>query len=193
MAQDLRELFEKERKAHKFRLPEDHEARFMERLEKEMPKARSRWSPYYLSGIAATLALLLALGGTFLRTRERKAGQDAPGTDLPSAAPGSLSLGDLSPDLRRVEDYYMASINLELAQLEVSDATKGVVDGFMDRLSELNAEYQRLNRELNQMGPNDQTITALIKNLQLRLQLLHKLREKLNRLKTAKNETHNTL
>jgi hypothetical protein len=42
--------------------------------------------------------------------------------------------------------------------------------------------------ELNQLGPNDQTISALIENLQLRLQLLQKLKKKLNELNTSKNE-----
>jgi prefoldin subunit 5 len=62
------------------------------------------------------------------------------------------------------------------------------MDSYMDRLAELNKEYQRLNQELNQMGPNDQTIGALINNLQLRLQLLQKLKTKLNQLKSSKNE-----
>jgi SMC interacting uncharacterized protein involved in chromosome segregation len=52
----------------------------------------------------------------------------------------------------------------------------------MERLEELNREYKKLNGELNSIGPNDQTITALIKNLQLRLQLLYKLRDKLKEL-----------
>ena len=58
----------------------------------------------------------------------------------------------------------------------------------MDRLSELNLEYEDLNKELNELGPNDQTISALIENLQLRLELLQKLKKKLNQLKPSKNE-----
>ena len=100
----------------------------------------------------------------------------------------AISLGDLSPDLKKVENYYVANINMELSRLEISEDNKAIVDGFMEQLSDLNAEYKKLNTELNEIGPNDQTITALIKNLQLRLQLLHKLKEKLNQLKSSKNE-----
>jgi ABC-type iron transport system FetAB ATPase subunit len=78
---------------------------------------------------------------------------------------------------------------LELASLEMSPDNKVVVDDFMDRLSELNKEYKSLNNELNEVGPNEQTIGALIKNLQLRLQLLLKLKEKLHQLKSSENET----
>jgi hypothetical protein len=63
-----------------------------------------------------------------------------------------------------------------------------MVDSFIERLAELNEAYGKLNIELNSIGPNDQTITALIKNLQLRLQLLQKLKIKLNELKLAENE-----
>ena len=71
-----------------------------------------------------------------------------------------------------------------MSQLEISDRNKTLIDSFMERLEELNLEYKKLNNELNEIGPNDQTITALIKNLQLRLQLLHKLRDKLKELQS---------
>ena len=99
-----------------------------------------------------------------------------------------ITLGDLSPDLKKVEDYYMTNINLELAQLDLSGEKKSVADGFITQLGELDSEYRRLNAELNQVGPNDQTISALINNLQLRLQLLHKLKETLDQFKSSENE-----
>jgi predicted RNase H-like nuclease (RuvC/YqgF family) len=102
--------------------------------------------------------------------------------------PQGYSLGDLSPDLKKVENYYVANINLELSRLEVSGENKALVDDYMKRLSELDEEYKMLNIELNEIGPNDQTISALIRNLQLRLQLLQKLKQKLNQLKSSENE-----
>jgi len=99
-----------------------------------------------------------------------------------------ISLGDLSPELEKVENYYVTNINLELSKLEVSSDNKVLVGSYMERLADLNTEYERLNTELNAIGPNDQTITALINNLQLRLQLFYKLKEKLNELKSSKNE-----
>ncbi|MEX0275549.1 MAG: hypothetical protein AB3N16_14340, partial [Flavobacteriaceae bacterium] len=88
----------------------------------------------------------------------------------------------------KVETYYLTNINLELTQLQVNAENTELVNGYLQRLSELNDEYLILNGELNQMGPNDQTISAQIKNLQLRLQLLYKLKEKLNEIKSAKND-----
>ena len=54
-------------------------------------------------------------------------------------------------------------------------------------MSELNKEYKRLNTEFNETGPNEQTIEAMVENLQLRLDLLYKLKNKLNEIKQTKN------
>jgi hypothetical protein len=191
MRQDLRELFREER-AKKHQLKEGHEARFEERLKEAFPKRRK--SNFYLFGMAASVVVLLGLGVVLyqqIRTTETlKTTVIDQRTE--TAEPQGISLGDVSPDLRKVETYYVNSINLELANLQLSPENKVVVDDFMVRLGELNAEYKVLNKELNEMGPNEQTIGALIKNLQLRLQLLLKLKEKLHQLKSSKNETVTT-
>ena len=88
-----------------------------------------------------------------------------------------ITLGDISPDLKKVEQYYVANINLELADIELTEANKKLLDGYMNRLS-----------EFNEVGPNNQTIEALINNLQLRLQLLYRLKEKIKELKETENE-----
>ncbi len=189
MGQDLRKLFEEEREAKKFQLKGGHEERFMKRLESEMPKSKK--PIFYFLKIAASVLILLS--AAFFGYRQFGTNDGPIKTtvvdrqDNPPKETG-ISLGDLSPDLRKIENYYVANINLELSKLEVSKENKIMVDGFMERLSELDSEYKLLNAELNKIGPNDQTINALIKNLQLRLQLLHKLKEKLNELKSSKNE-----
>ena len=53
----------------------------------------------------------------------------------------------------------------------------------MEQLDELDNEYAVLNDELNTIGPTEATITALIDNLKLRLELLFKLKNKLKELK----------
>ncbi|NAS11305.1 hypothetical protein [Poritiphilus flavus] len=193
MAQDLRELFKKE-KDKKFPMKSGHEERFLERLDSALPQKKK--ASYFFLKVAASFIVLISLGVfTYYQTIFDK---DIPETVVDrnevqkSTEKPELSLGDLSPDLRKVENYYVANINLELSQLQISEDNKAVVDGFMERLAALNEEYQVLNKELNDIGPNDQTITALVRNLQLRLQLLLKLKEKLNELKSSKNEEFTT-
>lgn len=187
MGQDLKEMFEREREEKKIFLKEGHEARFIKKLDTTLPEQKI---DIRLLKIAASFLVLFGLG-TFAYVQLSNT-EAIPTTivnmDKKIEKEPHFSFGDLSPDLKKVENYYVANINLELAKLEVSAENKDMVDSFMERLQELNEEYEELTEELNQTGPNDQTITALIENLQLRLQLLQKLKKKLNQLKTSKNE-----
>ena len=187
MAQDLRKLF-KEEKAKRYPMKDGHEERFLELLDKELPLKRK--STFYFIKIAASVLVFFSLGiYTYINYKSDTLPQQViVEKETENTKVQGYSLGDLSPELKNIETYYVANINLELSRLEVSNENKTMVDDYMRRLSELNEEYKRLNIELNEIGPNDQTITALIKNLQLRLQLLQKLKEKLNQLKSSENE-----
>jgi len=60
------------------------------------------------------------------------------------------------------------------------------------KIAELTKEYKLLTKELNIKGVNDDTIDALIRNLQLRLQLLQRLKKQLKQIKelnTTQNES----
>ncbi len=189
MAQDLRELFAKERDDEMPKIKPGHKQRFHERLEKKFPRRRKPWTVVFK--VAASVLILIGIGSYYFRDGKNKL---TPKTsvvekDIPTNKRDAISLGDLSPDLKKVENYYVANINFELSKLEVSNENNAMIVSFMDQLATLNAEYKKLNAELNQIGPNDQTIAALIKNLQLRLELLHRLKGKLNEIKTSKNET----
>ncbi len=184
MGQDLREMFGREHKEARFRLKEGHDKRFVDKLDKAMPRAKNRF------GLLKIAASVLVICGLCVTAYLQVADKDEMSTTVVNnqQVNSSFSLGDLSPDLEKVENYYVATINLEFSKLEVSEDNRAMVDRFMDRLSELNDEYESLTLELNQMGPNDQTISALIENLELRLELLQKLKKKLNQLKSSKNE-----
>nr|WP_293294336.1 hypothetical protein [Allomuricauda sp.] len=191
MASDLRKMFEKERERRHFQMKQGHEDRFFAKLEEELPqippkkKVISLWMQ-----IAASVVIILGLALFYFNDTPIDPVEKVTVVDRENAGKErqGISLGDLSPDLKKIETYYTTNINLQLADLADDPGNKELVESYMDRLAELNTEYQRLNAELNQLGPNDQTISALINNLQLRLQLLQKLKSKLNQLKSSKNE-----
>ncbi|WP_224484543.1 hypothetical protein [Robertkochia aurantiaca] len=191
MAQDLRDLFKDEDHKERFTMPEGHREEFESRLEQAFPD-RNRSSLFMFLKVAAILVVIFGAGFLIYQAGYRSSGgqQQVVGNDQ-EAAPlkeTRITLGDLSPDLNKIENYYVASINMELSQIEVNADTRKLLDGYMNRLTELNDEYERLTQELNDIGPNDQTINALIENLQMRLQLLYRLKEKMNEFKTSKNE-----
>jgi len=196
MAQDLRKLFEAKREQERFEMKDGHEERFMDLLEETLPEGKPvKKQSFFWLRVAASVVLAVGIGGYFLHNTLNKK-EDIPvqttvveRTETPEF---KVSLGDLSPELKQVENYYVANINLQLAALEVSENNKALADGYMEQLEKLDTEYRNLTEELNELGPNDQTISALIKNLQLRLQLLQKLEVKLNQLKSSKNEQQST-
>ncbi|MDC6355216.1 MULTISPECIES: hypothetical protein [Robiginitalea] len=187
MSQNLKKLFENERR-REYRMPAGHESRFQQRLEEAFPEKRG--NRFFWIGMAASVAALLGVAFWLFRQEPDLPAQGEPVVQQDSTETTSgFSLGDLSPDLRKVEQYYTASIHMELANLDISDENKAVADDYMKRLRELDTEYQNLVVELNEIGPNEETISAMIRNFQLRLQLLTRLKEKLNELKQSKNES----
>ncbi len=186
MAQDLKKLFKEDRLNIQKGMPEGHESRFLEKLERELP-ATSIKKRYSIWNIAASIVVLLGL--TF------GAYQVFNGPEVviqPEETVATLkSLGDVSPDLKKVEDYYIANINLELANVKLTPENKELFDSYIVRLEELNIEYNRLSVELTEHGPNELTVSALIDNLKLRLNLLYRLKEQLKELNTS--EEHQIL
>jgi hypothetical protein len=174
MAQDLRNLFNEDPKDQHVKMSEGHEARFLQKLDNALPKG-NKSSQFSFLNIAASVIVLLGLSyGAF---------QLFQGPNIEPETHQVVSnlktLGDVSPDLKKVEDFYLASINLELSKVELTPDTKELFDGYVARLKELNEEYDRLTIELNENGPNEETLNALIDNLKFRLNLVMRLKEKL--------------
>lgn len=180
MAQDLKKLFDEDRQKIQGGMTKGYEARFLEKLEKERPEISSkkrfrRWN------MAASVVVLLGLSFgayQFLKTPEVIVKPDKQVVTL-------KSLGDVSPDLKKVEDYYVANINLVLANVKLTPENKDLFDSYIVRLEELNTEYKRLSVELTEHGPNELTVGALIDNLKLRLNMLYRLKEQLKELKSS--------
>ena len=181
MAQDIRELFKEDAQTHE-KMPINHQNRFLKKLDDALPiesKSKFNWLK-----IAASVVVFLGLSFgayNFLK-------QETPIPDNTIANTKTVetkTLGDVSPGLKKVEDYYLASINLELSKIEYTPETKDLFDGYVVQLEELDKEYKRLSVELTQSGPSELTVNALIDNLKFRLNLLYRLRAQLKELKTS--------
>lgn len=179
MAQDIRKLFEEERTKDftKDKMSSGHEARFLEKLDKELPIKKSK--NWIWLQVAASIVFLIALGYSGLKYFENPIEPvKVVDTNTTKETP-TKSLGDISPDLKKVEDYYLANINLELSKVKLTPENKELIDGYISRLEELNKEYDRLSLELSETGANELTVNALITNLKFRLNLMYRLKEQL--------------
>jgi hypothetical protein len=178
MAQDIRDLLKQDKKIQNAKMAKGHEARFLEKLDKELPLTKSK-SKFTFLNIAATIVLLFGFTfGGYKFLNPSTASEIIPENN--TVVTETKTLKDVSPQLKKVEDYYLASINYELSKMKVTPESKELFDGYLSKLEELNNEYDRLSKELIESGPNELTVNALIDNLKFRLNLLYRLRDKLN-------------
>ena len=181
MQKDIKKMFENYNEGEA-NLSQNHQLKFEDRLLKELHVEKPKTNVYKWLSIAASIALLITLTIGFLPEDPKIITQPKDNT---------ISLGSISPEFNSIETYYVNSINLELSELEITDDNKELLNGYLSKVDELAKEYKSLTEELNTKGVNDETIDALISNLQLRLQLLKRLKKKLNSLKqlnSKKNE-----
>ena len=113
-------------------MPQGHEVRFMGKLEKELPVKKS--NSFFFLKIAAALLVMLGLGygiATGISTDTI----DPQVVEVEGKKNQIKSLGDISPDLKKVENYYLASINMELAKNDLHSRKYGV-DRWLFKTSE---------------------------------------------------------
>ncbi|MGB2684446.1 MAG: hypothetical protein WBC43_05455 [Olleya sp.] len=189
MAKDIRELFKNDNQQSDKQMSQGHEARFLDKLDQALPqKKQSNWT---FLNIAASIVIILGLGfGGYTFFKQDVHPITVVDTEQPkpeiNKTTKTMTLGDISPDLKKVEDYYVANINLELSKLKLTPENKELFDGYVLRLEELNAEYKSLSTELTDNGPDEHTVNALIQNLKFRLNLMYRLKEQLNQLNNMK-------
>lgn len=173
MPKDLREMLKKEHMSAG-KLSSNHRRNFEAKLQKEMHGA-SKSNRQFLK-IAASFLVVIGLSSALFFMSDSS---EVTNTETAKIE----SLGSVSPELKKIENYYLASIHEEIAALSETPENKELLDGYLEKIGELTNEYKNLTEELNTQGLNEKTINALIDNLQLRLKLLYQLKEQLNELK----------
>jgi len=180
MEKDLKELFEKERQVNHPR-KSNHEAEFIQKLYQELPIKKKAYS--FVVKIAASAVFIIGIGITSYILVNH--------TDLEqSGASENFSLGQLSPDLKEIENYYSSNIKILLENIEKGGENKNIKNRYLDRLSLLQKEYETLISEIKEGGPNTFIISALINNLQLQMELLQELNQEII---SSKNKHHETI
>lgn len=201
MGQDLRELLQNNfSDISKVSLSEGHELRFMDKLAASFPEqeiasvanatydysAKSKsvfflstlnWKQYSL--IAASLASVLFMGAGYVvwnNTAVQQAGKTVVYID--ETADFVPSLANVSPELKKVEEEYLNTINVGLSKLRIDDSNRSMVKGGITQLTELKKEYYDILKSLNKQTAAPQTIKVLLDNLEMQLFLINQLRKK---------------
>ncbi|VAV83708.1 hypothetical protein MNBD_BACTEROID02-1419, partial [hydrothermal vent metagenome] len=91
MAQDIRKLFKNEQKVFKDKMPEGHEARFLEKLDDQLPKQSAK-NVFTFLNVAASVVILIGLSfGAYQFINSPKEVIE------PQEVVSTISLGDISP------------------------------------------------------------------------------------------------
>ncbi|RCS26757.1 hypothetical protein DUT90_06415 [Polaribacter sp. WD7] len=188
MKEDIREKL-KNFKDKDTMLSKQHALKFKDFLAQEMHQQKSKKNHLKWLSIAASIVLLISIGIQWYPSKNTEKITESKQKNLTSK---EITLGNISPEFQTIETYYTNSIKLELSQLDLSEENREIVDEYLLKISELTKEYKLLTQELNTKGVNDTTIDALIRNLQLRLQLLQRLKKQLEQLKNLNTQNNET-
>jgi len=178
MKVDIKEKLKEEKMLRE--LSNNHRSDFEKKLQKEL-HGKSGGVRQYLM-IAASVIVLFTMGYMISLT------QDTPREKL-QAPSASVSLEEFSPELKKIENYYLTAINMELANLDLTDANKLVLQEYFRKMNSLTNEYKLQSKELQINKIDEELINNLIDNLQMRLQLMIELKNELKNLKNKENET----
>ena len=190
MKVDLREKLKKQKVMKT--LPKDHRNRFEQLLQKELYQSSKK--NYTFLKIAAAVLIIFSLGivgNQFFNSSDPQGFVQTEGVSEKNVK----SMVDISPDLKRVEDFYLTRINYQISKITITDENKELLEVYLAELSNLKQEYDNLKMQLNNDEISEEVIDGLIENLQLRLQLLRQLKKKLEiieKLKIQQNENDKT-
>lgn len=199
MGQDLRELLQKNLKdASKTDLSENHELRFLDKLNAAYPddiaiaegseklsvknirnfsfgskKNFKKWL-----SIAASLTISVGLGIYFVSQTQELQHQNKSIVHIQKQSTYTPSLADVSPEFKQIEEGYLTTINVGISELNVNDSNRGIVRGGIEQLKDLKQEYQFILGNLKSETASPQTIKVLIENLEMQLLLLKQLKQK---------------
>ncbi|WP_228851883.1 hypothetical protein [Aegicerativicinus sediminis] len=182
--QDIEALFEELQGQFDIDEPRDgHFERFQKKLDSEKKSGKIiQLNTWVTSAIAVAATLLIAFGiFKFNAVNEKPAG-----------------LASVSTEMSQTQQYFAMTIQNELAKIEGerSPETQQLVDDAIKRITTLEADYEKLEVDLQISGGDKRVIAAMIQNFQTRIQLLQDVMDQINQVKTYKdisNETNSTI
>ena len=177
MPSDLRKLL-KDKKLYSNELSKGHRRKFEKKLLAELHPEKKR-NRQWLS-IAASLTLVIGLSASLIFFNNQVQETETQSVQIEN-------LGSISPELGKIENFYLASIQSEISGLDQTPENAELVNGYLQKIAELSMDYKELTEELNTEGINQTTVNALIENLQQRLNLLYQLKEQLDEFKKLQN------
>ncbi|MDJ1483734.1 hypothetical protein QNI16_24760 [Cytophagaceae bacterium YF14B1] len=146
--------------------------------EKEKKSIRLLWFQTPMMRYAAAAIIVFVMGYGVFQLGRYSAG----GTPEGRVATANPNVTQISPELAQAEAYYTSLINEEKALLDPKEVEAlGLKDDFNEDLVVLDSTYKNLKKELVTEPNKDRIIAAMVKNLQLRVEIIRQQIETLQR------------
>jgi len=154
-------------------------------LRAEEKKVRPLWFHSSVMRYAAAVVILLVAGYGIFQLGKFSA-TDEPIATVEKPKP---TLAQINPELAQAEAYYTSLINEEKALLNPQEIEElGLKDDFNEDLVTLDSTYQNLRKQLLVQPNKEPIVAAMIKNLQLRVEIIRQQIETLQRVNQYKNK-----
>lgn len=102
-----------------------------------------------------------------------------------------LSLSDISPEYREVEQFFVQEVSFKYNQIKnsdfLSDSTQKIM--IMEELSEMDSIYNLMKKDLKTSPNDERIINAMIEHYQLKLEVMTNLLEQLQEINTNNKQT----
>lgn len=178
MPNDLRSML-RDSEVESSSLSKNHRKKFEQKLRAELHPTKQRNSKRLQ--IAASFIVVVGLSVSLFFFNE-------PAAEKQQQPAQIENLGSISPELGKIENFYLASIQAEISGLNQTPENAELVNGYLQKIAELSNDYKVLTKELNTGELSQKTVNALIENLQQRLNLLYQLKEQLDEFKKLQND-----
>lgn len=140
--------------------------------------------------VAATIVLLLACGITLWTVKKNNPA--VTNTLAATTETGEqASVYQMAPELAEVEVYYTSQINSKREELSEYDLKVLGLDETREidsELARLDSSYTRLKDQLQTTPNTDQVMAAMIRNLQIRIEVLNRQLEVLKKIEAIKEQ-----
>jgi hypothetical protein len=103
-----------------------------------------------------------------------------------------MALGDVSPQYREVENYYLHQVNLmesELGSITIPNDPEHT-ELLQNEMKSMDSVYLQLQKDLKANPDDERIITAMIEHYQTKVEVMSYI---LNQLKEIRNENLNTM
>ncbi|MFK7748884.1 MAG: hypothetical protein AB8B65_10860 [Kordia sp.] len=149
------------------KLPKGHRAEFLEKLSATETVSTSNPPFTYWRAIAAACVLLIGIGAFVYTNNGGK----------------KVEQTSLFTEMKSIEDKYLQDIASEWKSFQLTANDNYLVKKYEERLKNLDASYQELKEVFLVEKNSLTTLEKMIKNLQMRLNLLQEIQQHLKRLK----------